>query len=223
MSGLLMGPRAFESPLKTNIIPLFHCCHTAKVIARLLDSDPDPEKSLGQHLSDTLKSTDQLPARLEKLRDEVEKRRADLAASMKQDISDEEWEQVRPEQLPGPEDIEGPNDVFVCNAGCGRTWDFDVAMNHCRFCNNTGFCDACLAILKNGEMNKHWGKVCSLTCNKTHDWLRLEGWDKTRYIESLLGNVLVGGKIEGGQRFGGEFIAISSWLDELKRAWRYEG
>lgn len=213
-----------------NALSAFSLClplpDKAKIIAWLLEFEQDPEQSLGKSLCASLLQ-DPIPDDLNfnRLVNEVEKLLDGLANSNAQDTStsNKGFEEIRARLDQFPQDKEiAPSDGYLrCDGGCGRIWDFDTVLNHCKFCYNTAFCDACLQILKNGEMNKHWGSIHALRCNKTHQWLRLESWDRAGYLENLRGNVLVGGKLEEGKRVGGEHVLISKWLDGLKHEWGY--
>ncbi|KAI0384764.1 hypothetical protein F5Y04DRAFT_247759 [Hypomontagnella monticulosa] len=97
---------------------------------------------------------------------------------------------------------------------CAKSWDFDTALNHCRFCYNTDFCDGCLAKLKVGEL-----RMFSLDaeCSKDHDWIRLPRRDKETYMRSLRQEVYIGGYFDGeGRRVGGEVVSAATWLEGLR-------
>ncbi|KAI5859460.1 nacht and tpr domain-containing protein [Durotheca rogersii] len=103
-----------------------------------------------------------------------------------------------------------------CDGPCERKWDFENPVYACRYCLDTIFCGECLQRVRRGD------KIFTfrgLACNATHDWLCLPRREKQEWIECLMGNVRVGGRLEGGVRVGGELASVSEWLGTLRRKW----
>ncbi|KAI1442152.1 hypothetical protein F5Y02DRAFT_421269 [Annulohypoxylon stygium] len=89
---------------------------------------------------------------------------------------------------------------------CNIEWNFDIGMNHCKYCYQLDFCDGCLDKLKAGTL-----KMTSLDiqCNKDHEWLHIPKWDRESYLRAFRRVVLV----------GEEEVPVAEWLDELKKEW----
>lgn len=52
---------------------------------------------------------------------------------------------------------------YICDGTCGTAWDFDHALNSCKYCWDLGFCDDCLSLLKDGKLRK-------IICSPDHEW-----------------------------------------------------
>ncbi|KAI0145358.1 hypothetical protein GGR57DRAFT_517251 [Xylariaceae sp. FL1272] len=108
----------------------------------------------------------------------------------------------------------------LCDGGgCKRVWDYDNAMNMCKYCNNCDFCDECLAKLKQHAMVPKF--LGGLACRADHQWLRLPAWDRERFWLAVEKNVVKGGELENGARVGGEKTTADAWLRELMASWNW--
>jgi hypothetical protein len=103
--------------------------------------------------------------------------------------------------------------------GCGAQWDFENAMHVCKYCFHTGFCQTCVAKLREGSWQPP--SIGSLVCNGTHKWLYLPKWNKEMYMRSLQANVMTGGQIMDSQRVDGKLVSTTSWLEDLKTSWGF--
>ncbi len=63
------------------------------------------------------------------------------------------------------------------------------------------FCDECLHVLKHSKLK---APVDSLVCRENHDRLHLDKWDREIYLESLRGNVWIGGRLGDDGKVVGE-------------------
>lgn len=106
-----------------------------------------------------------------------------------------------------------------CN-NCEKQLGSDVDFYHCRYCHDMDVCEDCFQRLRNGELLS--GRLISLTCKQSHDWLRLPKWNRTNFLRSLRSHVIKGGSIgNDGHRLGGEEVPAQVWLDGLKRDWGF--
>lgn len=100
---------------------------------------------------------------------------------------------------------------------CHKLWNFENAMNSCKYCFNTAFCDECLKKLKAGKIKI---TAIDIQCNSDHDWLRLPRWNKDMYLRSLKKTVCVGGQFDiEGRPVGGTTVPVTQWLAGLKEQW----
>ncbi|KAI0834307.1 hypothetical protein F5Y06DRAFT_307099 [Hypoxylon sp. FL0890] len=100
---------------------------------------------------------------------------------------------------------------------CDTMWDLDHAMNHCKYCYDIDFCDACLNKLKTKKLDM---PSLETYCNESHDWLRLPPWDKETYFRALRKEVYIGGRIDDeGKRVEGKTVTVAEWLEGLKAEW----
>ncbi|KAI5853659.1 hypothetical protein GGS23DRAFT_601715 [Durotheca rogersii] len=100
---------------------------------------------------------------------------------------------------------------------CGQHWGFAIALNVCKTCHATAFCDTCLTKVHQGPDSV--SSVPALACDKDHPRLRLPKWTKEDYLRSLRDEVMAGGKIQYDQRIGGWKLAKLQWAEEVKREW----
>ncbi|KAI0387344.1 hypothetical protein F5Y04DRAFT_239985 [Hypomontagnella monticulosa] len=107
--------------------------------------------------------------------------------------------------------------VYVCDGPCGRLWDFENPIFVCKYCCEVTFCPECLEKLKRG--NERIFSFGGIVCKKDHDWLYLPKREKKEWMECLMGNVRVGGRLENGVRKDGKLVTVSEWLDTVKREW----
>ncbi|KAL4924278.1 tetratricopeptide repeat protein [Aspergillus undulatus] len=106
---------------------------------------------------------------------------------------------------------------FMC-MGCERHFDFEVGFNACKFCYDYAVCDDCLNDLRADKPRRVF------SCNKLHDWIKLEPWNMQSYIRAW--KRLVPVTAEDGSE---QLISASKWLGNLcdewgldKKEWNFE-
>ncbi|KAI9763739.1 MAG: hypothetical protein M1840_009136 [Geoglossum simile] len=123
------------------------------------------------------------------------------------------WENQKPEgEGEGKEEGESDEDsdedsdeededpgACSCDGPCCRSFPTYVGIAICRYCFDVGFCDACLKMLKEGNMPL---KVCS----PKHEWLVIPPLEK----EIGVGQLVVDGNAVG----------LDDWKKELKKKWQ---
>lgn len=205
---------------------LLPASNKSNVMTWLLDFDEGPEQSLSLDLIATMEKELKFPTRLTTQIDfilgQIEKRLSEPSSA--EDNADETrpttpgaYEEIRSRLSQVPRGKVTEYFTSTCDGPCGRMWDFNTAMNACKYCYDRDFCDGCLAKLKEGKLQAT--SVRGLVCNRNHDWLRRPKWDKRGYLEALEGNVMVGGTMSEGARVGGELSTVAAWQKELKGKW----
>lgn len=101
---------------------------------------------------------------------------------------------------------------YVCDGTCDTAWDFDHALNSCKYCWDLGFCDDCLSLLKDGKLKK-------IVCSPDHEWLAVPKYNPRGNMAVREGTVQVGGELVNGVRVGGEHVAVKKWIGLLKEEW----
>ncbi|KAF3071223.1 hypothetical protein GL218_00866 [Daldinia childiae] len=105
---------------------------------------------------------------------------------------------------------------YICDGCESRRWGFENAMNPCKFCYNTGFCDGCLADLKASSSSSSPAGQWHV-CDPHHEWLRLPRWEVDRYVRACKRIV----QVQYGE--DGEVTAVacaaSEWLAKLRVGW----
>jgi tetratricopeptide (TPR) repeat protein len=100
---------------------------------------------------------------------------------------------------------------YTCD-GCGKSWDFNNALNTCKYCWNIGFCDDCLSLLKTGKLKR-------FVCSSNHDWQAIPKWNPRGNTAARDGTVQIRGDLVDGVRMGGETVPFEEWLNLLKTDW----
>jgi tetratricopeptide (TPR) repeat protein len=101
---------------------------------------------------------------------------------------------------------------FTCDGTCGASWDFDHALNPCKYCWELGFCDDCLSLLKGGNLKK-------IICSPNHEWLAVPKYSPRGNMAAREGTVQVRGELVNGVRVGGEKVSVKDWIASLKDDW----
>lgn len=192
----------------------------------VLDFDSEPARDASRHLQEVVKEelpeTAKLSEKLNCALTQLE--RLETLRPNNDDTTNADGtqglEEVRQRLHLAVSVVDRLSDSHRCDGFCNRPWNHENALYLCRYCYDTAFCEDCLAKLKRGERLFSFG---GFLCNKNHDWLYLPKREKREWLECLKGNVRVGGKFEGGVHVNGELVAVSKWLDNLKREWGWEG
>lgn len=101
---------------------------------------------------------------------------------------------------------------FTCDGTCGSVWDFDHALNSCKYCWEVGFCDDCLSSLKDGKLKK-------IICSPDHEWFAIPKYSPRGNMAAREGTVQVRGELVKGVRVGGESVTVKEWIGLLKEDW----
>lgn len=101
---------------------------------------------------------------------------------------------------------------FTCDGTCGTVWDFDHALNPCKYCWDLGFCDDCLSLLKDNKLKK-------MICSPDHEWLAIPKYSPGGNMAAREGTVHVRGELVNGVRVGGESVTVKEWISSLKEDW----
>lgn len=101
---------------------------------------------------------------------------------------------------------------YTCDGTCAGRWDFNTALNMCKYCWDMGFCDECLALLKANKLKR-------IVCSPSHDWLAIPKWNPRGNKAARDGTVQIRGELIDGIRVGGETVTVKEWLASLKTEW----
>jgi tetratricopeptide (TPR) repeat protein len=101
------------------------------------------------------------------------------------------------------------NFEYFCDGTCGAAWDFDHALNTCKYCWDVGFCDDCVSLLKDGKLKK-------IICSADHEWLAIPKYSPRGNMAAREGTVTVRGELVKGVRVGGELVTVKEWIGLLR-------
>ncbi|KAL7919138.1 hypothetical protein ACQKWADRAFT_329980 [Trichoderma austrokoningii] len=198
------------------------------IITKALMAQGGPQQSLIDELTELLKAKCLLGAtqidRIQVVQEELEARMADesITAETKEDVQTA-LNLLQSANLNNGASGEAPikplddSDIakrfgFTCDGTCGTAWDFDHALNLCKYCWNLGLCDDCLSLLKAGKLKK-------IICSPSHQWLAIPKHNPRGNMAVREGTVLVHGELVNSVRVGGEKVTVMEWIGLLREDW----
>lgn len=102
--------------------------------------------------------------------------------------------------------------LFFCDGPCGKWFTYNDRFWFCTVCNETCFCDDCLAQVQTGTLHTR-------VCAADHEWLCVPSF-LAELKATGLDRVRAGGVVKDGRRVGGGVVSVEEWLDTVKRRWK---
>ncbi|PON26694.1 hypothetical protein TGAM01_v204195 [Trichoderma gamsii] len=188
------------------------------VITKAFKSEGGPQQSLIDELTEFVKAKCPFGAtQVERIKAVQEELEARMAALVQEDNRSEAKEDIQKAQNvlqsalilkeTSANDVTGETHITPLD-----TWDFDHALNSCKYCWDVGFCDDCLSLLKDGKLKK-------LICSADHEWLAIPKYNPRGNMAAREGTVQVRGELVKGVRVGGELVTVKEWMGLLKEEW----